>query len=170
MTDYRRCESYNTAQIQLLAPGDSESSSARDECTGPMPIGQPRNTQNRNEMARSVPGPAGLLELPVLPSGPLSSRRSSYSSPRPDADRPRSPVVGNYFGISRDRRSESLAAATFDENATKDDNGQDLDFWGRSDAQEEEDTSAEEDDVDDEEDDDDIEEDDDDSIDIFGHR
>lgn len=139
-----RCESYNTAQVQLFGSNDLDGEdSAAPSTSREIPMTRHRHPSDANAgndasaeselHSRSVPAAEGYLGAPPVTPSRTSNRRSSYSTPYRSNPLSLSPVIGNYFGLQRHRESERPTSSTIDELPERNDDNRDQPyFWGRS--------------------------------------
>jgi hypothetical protein len=188
-----RCDSYNTAQLQLIHGNDANSPSAGAiaAAVAAAAAASSAGTSSSALSQATVPVdevmPASIVPSPGEENAGPSTQHSSeqvptlspYSQPQ-RGGRSVSSLVGNYFGTSP--RVEAAETPTSPSAILIDDDDADsVDFWGGesprdrshdmgvdgdSDSDDEEDVEMVEDGDDDLEDDDD----DDDRMEIFGHR
>lgn len=141
---FHRCESYNTAQIQLFSsndPGEGDFAAHSSSREIPMPgAGHTPDANAENDAlaasefhSRSVPATEGFLRAPPVTPSRTTNRRSSYSTPYRSNPLSLSPVIGNYFGLRRHRESERPTSSTIDEQPERNvDQSDEPGFWGRS--------------------------------------
>ncbi|OCT51989.1 putative CHY and RING finger domain protein [Cladophialophora carrionii] len=181
------CESYNTAQLELLGAGETpqlqeQQQQAQQAGTSEAALTASQSHTPTGELTQPVDIARAFSEVQPRPveSRPTSGTplsRSSWllpHSPTARSTRSMSPVVGSYFGTGP-RSSGTPEALPSRRGTTPLDDDDDLDFWGRpysprrgeAEGDDSESGSESESDPDDLMEDDDDEED---AMDLIGHR